>query len=142
MSRLLTMSELYSLLLHHHDLGKPESIESNEKNSIVSGVQLDVQSPVLWVGPPSQPRHTPKPERMPHRVKISAGLLDAMEGIAAASGLSEGEAWAEAAEAWILQRQNDLDDLASPAGREIARVVQHVWSTIDDQLRDLRNDAS
>jgi hypothetical protein len=39
---------------------------------------------------------------------------------------------------WLAQRQQDMRELASPAGRTLALAVRQVWETIDEQLRDLR----
>lgn len=69
---------------------------------------------------------------------VPASLREMMTSLAQASGISETEAWAEAAQYWIAQRQHDLRDLATPAGCELARTVRHIWQRIDDQLRDLR----
>jgi hypothetical protein len=72
------------------------------------------------------------------RNAVSSTLREMMTSLAQASGITETEAWAEAAQHWIAQRQQDLRDLATPAGRELAHTVRHIWQRIDDQLRDLR----
>ena len=141
MSRLLTMSELYALLLDFPDLGISAQNSGDEKNARV--MQLNHQSPIFWEKPQGASvglsRRTSQP-KSPHQVQVAGRLLDLMHHVAQASGLSENEAWSNAAQTWIAQRQHDMQELASPAGRELARAVQHVWSTIDEQMRDLRNE--
>ncbi len=43
-----------------------------------------------------------------------------------------------AGRSWLAQRRQDMADLATPTGRQLAEAVHHVWSLIDEQLRDLR----
>jgi hypothetical protein len=136
MSRLLTMTELYSLVLHY-DIHKAPDDADNGKNTLPQALALNTQSPVLWVGSgtevPSRRASLP-----PRRVGIAPELADRMHDLAAESGLSEAEAWSEAAQTWIAQRQHDMLELASPVGRTLAAAVQRVWLTIDDQMRELR----
>jgi hypothetical protein len=135
MSHLLTMTELYSLVLEY-DIHKAPNEEGSMKNalsqpkaysapSLVLGMTSGVASP--FVRPPQPPR----------RVAVAPDLAALMHDLAADSGLSEAEAWSEAAQTWIAQRQH-MAELASPTGRELAAAVQRVWTTIDDQMRELR----
>jgi hypothetical protein len=139
MSRLLTMSELYTLLLEC-DLHKSPAETRQAKNALPTAMPLNTQSPILWVGPGTAVHHTPIPiqPRPQRQVAIATDLADLMEDMAQASGLNAGEAWSEAARAWIVQRQHDMQELASPAGRELSLTVQRVWTTIDAQMLDLR----
>jgi len=135
MSRLVTMSELYGLLLQY-DIHKAPT-EGDAKNAWPAPMLLSTQSPVLWVGPMGAPSSTPPPEPR-RRVPVALEIAERMAEVAAASGLNEHEAWSEAAQTWIAQRQHDMHELATPDGRALAHAVQRVWTTIDDQMRDLR----
>lgn len=134
MSRLLTMTELYRLVLEY-DIHKAPDDAGNTKNALPQPMALNTQSPVLWVGSSMAPVRPPLP---PRRVGVAPELAEMMHDLAEESGLSEAEAWSEAAHTWIAQRQHDMVELASPPGRALAAAVQRVWTTIDDQMRELR----
>lgn len=127
MSRLMTISELYALLLH-----EPKALEL-PKNRWRAPIVLNRDSPMLWMAP--RPPATPPPARP---VPIAERVWRGMEEVAAACGITEIEAWTEAAQTWIVQRQRDMEELASPAGQALSSAVRHVWSVIDDQMGDLR----
>ncbi len=136
MSRLMTLSELYSLLLH---------IDSDEKIVPVAATQpppvlLNQQHVAFWVGPRAAGRGTPTPPqpKAPRQVQVANAVVELMGRFAEARGISATDAWAEAAQHWIAQRQRDVQDLASPKGRALANAVQRSWDTIDDQLTELR----
>lgn len=137
MSRLVTMSELYGLLLQY-DIHKAPAEGGDAKNAWPAPMALNTQSPVLWVGPLAQVPVTPPPPPARRQVPVAPDLADQMAAVAAASGLNTDEAWSEAAQTWIAQRQQDMRELTTPDGRALARAVQRVWTTIDDQMSDLR----
>ena len=121
--------------------GKTTSNDWGEERA--APVQLNHRSPIYWVGPKeanqgASPSVTQS--KSPRQVQVAGQLLDLMHHVAQASGLSPNEAWSDAAQSWIAQRQCDMQELASPNGRELATAVKRVWSTIDEQLRDLRED--
>ncbi len=146
MSRLMTMSELYSLMLNMPEPPKPVGAMAQEKNPVPATIALNRREPVLWVNPhhpafsfaPSQE----KQPAAPGHTTVAPQTCRALEDLAQACGISATDAWTEAAHLWIAQRQRDVVELATPAGRELSRAVSRVWSVIDEQLRELRGEAS
>ncbi|SRR5579875_1620090 len=138
MSRLLTMSELYRLLLEC-DLHKSPQELRTTKNSLPPAMPLNDQSPILWTGPQPEAHPMSPPAPAQRHITVAADLADAMDDLAEASGLSAGEAWSEAAQVWIAQRRHDMQELTSPAGRELSQAVQRVWNIIDAQMLELRD---
>ena len=137
MSRLMTLSELYSLLLHIEAEGKTITVTASHPAPVL----LNRASPALWVGPglgaQAAPPTMPTQPKATRHVEVATHVVDLMQRVAQASGISANDAWTEAAQHWIAQRQQDVQELATPAGRELAHAVRHTWATIDDQLRDL-----
>jgi hypothetical protein len=135
MGYIVTMSELYGLLMQY-DIHKAPAEGSEAKNAWPAPMLPNTQSPVLWVGPAEAMRPSPPEPR--RQVPVAPEIAGRMAEVAAASGLDEHEAWSEAAETWIAQRQHDMLELATPDGRTLARAVQRVWTTIDEQMGELR----
>ena len=125
MSRVLTISELYGLLLQ-----EPKALEFS--NPTIRPIQLNRGSTVFWAAP------EPPVARPARRVGIAAPVMHMMEVVADACGITEVDAWTEAAHAWMVQRQCDMADLATPNGQELALQVRRIWSTIDEQMGDIR----
>jgi hypothetical protein len=142
MSRLMTLSEMYALLLHD-DLFKSPGLPP--KNIGGHPVFLNRHSPVAWINPttikPTPLPHLPKREQtqLSEPVNVSPSIHEAMEQVARSCGISINEAWSDAAQAWMIQRQRDMDELATPDGQELAGNVRRVWSLIDKQLQELRS---
>ena len=139
MSRLLTVSELYTLVLESSELNKRSGAYVQEKNHLVTPVVRDVQPPQHWRRSINATRG-----RVPLQFPVKpAGVAPAMAAAVAAlaesCGMSDGQAWTEAAQLWMMQRQRDVEELASPTGQEFARRVQHTWSVIDEQMDAIRD---
>lgn len=94
---------------------------------------ITTQESVIWM-----PALLPKAINNTRQVSVPSTIAHAMESFARDSGISENDAWTDAAQAWIIQRQRDKEELESPNGRELAQVVTQVWSRIDEQLHDIR----
>lgn len=105
MSRLMTIKELYSLLLHTQKLPSPQTLP-----------------------------HA-KPER---QVRVARSVLERMEQVATACGISPSEAWTEAASTWVSQRQRDMDELETPSAKLIKQSMHRIWNVIDAQMSELR----
>jgi hypothetical protein len=133
-SRLLTISELYSLLLHDDTKPLIASVASS-KNSGPIAMPIATQESVIWM-----PALSPKTTNNTRQVNVPSPIMHAMESFARDSGITESDAWADAAQAWLIQRQRDKEELESPNGRELAQVVTQIWSRIDEQLKDIRKE--
>jgi hypothetical protein len=135
----MTMSELYSLMLNTPEPPKPVGAMAQEKNPVPATMALNRREPVLWVNP----RH-PTLSFAPSQGKqpaVAPQTRRALEELAQACGISASDAWTEAAHLWINQRQRDVAELSTPAGRELSHAVSRIWCVIDEQLRELRGEA-
>ncbi|MBA3826181.1 MAG: hypothetical protein H0X24_20060 [Ktedonobacterales bacterium] len=135
MSRAMTLSELYSLLLH---------IDTDEKVIPVKTAQpapvlLNQHNAAFWVGPrPAKGTPPARQPKTPPQVRVTNHVSELLERFASARGVSENTPWQESARHWVAQRQQDVQDLATPTGRELANAVQRSWDAIDTQLAELR----
>jgi hypothetical protein len=140
MSRVMTMSELYSLMLSDQAMVKPVGASAREKNPMPTQVALNERVPMLWVNPARHQRTAAVAAPL-HQMGVVAATQQALAAVAAACGISASDAWTEAANLWIAQRQRDMEELATPSGQALAGTVMRVWSVIDDQMRELRGEA-
>ena len=133
MSRLMTLSELYSLLLHIDTEAKVIPVTNAQPTSVL----LNEHQPTFWVGARAAADHKRRP-KSPRQVQVASQVMDMMGRFAESRGISVNDAWTEAAHHWIAQRQQDVQDLTTPTGRKLAHAVQQSWTTIDAQLAELR----
>ena len=136
MSRVMTMSELYTLMLSDQAQMKPTGARLGQKNPLPDQIVLNANRPTLWVNPAHQRQAAPPPAA--YQAGVAPALQQAVADIAAACGINAGDAWTEAAHLWLAQRQRDMDDLATPSGQALAATVSRTWSVIDEQMRELR----
>jgi len=133
------MSELYSLMLNTPEPSKPVGAMAREKNPVPATMALNRREPVLWVNPRTPAfSFAPAQEKQP---AVAPQTRRALEELAQACGISASDAWTEAAHLWINQRQRDVAELSTPAGRELSHNVSRVWCVIDEQLRELRGES-
>jgi hypothetical protein len=140
MSRLMTLGELYSLLLQTDT----EVMVVEKQSPHPAPVLLNQHSPAFWVGPRTEDGSipdAPQPKLARH-VRVAGQVMELMGRFAESRGIRPDEAWTEAAHNWIAQRQWDVRDLATPAGRELALAVGRSWDIVDAQLADLRTSGS
>ncbi len=129
MARMMTISELYGLLLQH-----PHVLDQLTDGS--TPIALSTRSALLW----SATRPTPRglDGKSPVMVRVASRVKQIMDDVATAWGITEVDAWSDAAMLWVAQRQRDMEELSSPAGETLASAVRQIWSVIDEQMSDIR----
>jgi hypothetical protein len=135
MSRAMTLSELYSLLLHIDTEAKVTPVS----NAQPAPVLLNQHNTAFWVGQrPTDGTPPARQPKSPQQARVSAQVAGLIERFASARGIGENPHWQESARHWVVQRQHDVHDLATPMGRELAQAVHRTWDAIDAQLAELR----
>jgi hypothetical protein len=89
--------------------------------------------------PASLPEASPTPAPVDSIVYVPAEIRQIMAQFAQASGRSERDLWAEAADAWLSSHSHDDDPLPpAPSAALAIPAVNRSWDMIDDLLSALR----